>query len=156
MDAMGGILTKGLGAPACCGLIIAKFGLSKCCQYTIEVIPVEGIGGGGGSRPLAPGEIHNFYTPVGQTNPLKPLQYLQPYNDLRGPVDKIVITLTTSDGNNHTKEFFVPRHKSRVLINVTRIIASIGGFVHVTTSNIQTRLRDRITIIANNLRKKDK
>jgi hypothetical protein len=50
-----GLITKGLGMPACCGLITMGFGLFKC---TIEIIippqPPSG-GGGGGSYAVHPG-----------------------------------------------------------------------------------------------------
>lgn len=48
-----GLVTKGLGMPACCGLITMGFGLFKC---TIEVIiPPPSGGGGGGSYAVHPG-----------------------------------------------------------------------------------------------------
>lgn len=49
-----GLITKGLGMPACCGLITMGFGLFKC---TIEIIipPTPGAGGGGGSFAVHPG-----------------------------------------------------------------------------------------------------
>ncbi len=47
-----GLVTKGLGMPACCGLITMGFGLFKC---TIEVIIPPPSGGGGGSYAVHPG-----------------------------------------------------------------------------------------------------
>lgn len=152
MDLMGGILTKGLGAPACCGLILAQFNLARCCQYTIEVTVPQYDGG---SKPLAPGEIHNFYTPVGtggvSKNPLKGLDYLQPYNPPR-PVEKITITLTTKD-KTITKEYFVPKYNSKILIRVNRFIVGTAGVINVTITNFTTQLKDKINVIINKFRK---
>ena len=150
---MGGILTKGLGAPACCGLILARFSLAKCCQYTIVIPPTpEGGGGGGGSRPLAPGEIQNFYTPVGRPNPLKPLEYLQPYNPPM-PLDKIVITLTVKGDEPITKEYYVPRHKSKIITNITRFIAGSFGVVSVTGSNLRSLIGKKVKVFVDSIRK---
>ena len=150
MDAMGGILTKGLGAPACCGLVLTQFNLAKCCQYTIEVTPIEN-GGGGGSRPLAPGEIHNFYSPINQPNRLTPLVYLQPLNNVPSPVDKITITLSIKNQDPIKKEYYVPRYKSKVILNVSRVLTSSFGLISVSIHNIKNRLDERIRIIIDRL-----
>lgn len=47
-----GIILKGLGGKACCGIITMGFGLFKC---TIEVIIPPQSGGGGGSYAVHPG-----------------------------------------------------------------------------------------------------
>lgn len=152
MDSMGGLLTRGLGAPACCGLILAQFNLAKCCQYTITTSNPQYDGG---SKPLAPGEIANFYTPVSggkTTNPLKPLDYLQPYNPPQ-PVEKITITLTIRDGDTITKEYFVPKYKSKIIVNIVRFVASSFGFVSVTALNLRNRLMKKVRVVVDNLRK---
>ena len=149
MDAMGGILTKGLGAPACCGLILAQFNLAKCCQYTVVV--QDGGGGNGGSLPLAPGQIHNFYTPIGKPSPLKPLEYMVPYNP-PAPVDKIVITLTMKDQEPISKEYYSPRYRSKVLLNISQIAISSVGIISVSVMNIRNRLKNRIRLVIDKFR----
>jgi hypothetical protein len=157
MDSMGGLLTRGLGAPACCGLILARFSLAKCCQYTIVVTPPEENGGGGGSIPLSPGEIHNFYTPVGQPNPLKPLEYLTPYKS-PVPVEKITITLSmkNSDGtvDNIEREYYVPQYRSKVILNVTRFSVSVYGLTIVTASNLKNKIKASVRVVVDKLRKR--
>lgn len=49
------IITKGLGAPACCALITASFGVN--CGCSIEIIVPPPSGGGG------PVPISGFYVP---------------------------------------------------------------------------------------------
>lgn len=52
------IITKGLGAAACCSLLIAQFGLNRGC--TVEIItPPTNVGGGGGGAFASSG----FYVP---------------------------------------------------------------------------------------------
>lgn len=48
----GGIITRGLGLPACCGLVTVQFGI--LCGCTVQVIPPP-VGGGGGSYAISPG-----------------------------------------------------------------------------------------------------
>jgi hypothetical protein len=155
MDYMGGILTKGLGGPACCGLIIAQFNLAKCCQYTVTVTPAQYDGG---SLPLAPGQIQNFYSPVNpdgtSSNKLTPLPYLTPVAAPR-EIEKISITLKVKDRDEPLlREYFVPKYKSKVLINITRFVASSFGIVSVTTSNLKTKTENRIRVFAEKLRKR--
>lgn len=47
-----GIITKGLGGPACCGLLTLGFSVFKC---KIDIIPPPFVGGGGGSFPVHEG-----------------------------------------------------------------------------------------------------
>jgi hypothetical protein len=154
MDSMGGILTKGLGAPACCGIILAQFNLAKCCQYTVTVTPPQYDGG---SIPLAPGQIHNFYTPVGtggeSRNPLKPLEYLTPYNAPQR-VEKLTITLTVKDGEPVIREYYVPVERSKVIITIMRFVLGTHGLISVTGTNLRNRLAARIKVIVDSLRKR--
>lgn len=59
--ASSGIITKGLGLPACCGLLTMGFGVFAC---KIQVLPPisPGIGGGGGSFAVHP-EVYRPYSP---------------------------------------------------------------------------------------------
>lgn len=59
MERFGGLITGGFLLDACAGL---------GTTYPFHVFAIESIRpviiGGGGSRPLAPGEIHTFFKPV--------------------------------------------------------------------------------------------
>lgn len=65
-NAAGGIITKGLGRPACAGMIVNYFSLT----LAVRVIPPPTAGGGGGGpypgpawNVLTPGQIQNFFKP---------------------------------------------------------------------------------------------
>jgi hypothetical protein len=152
---MGGILLKGLGAPACCGLILAQFNLAKCCQYTVTV--TSPIQYDGGSRPLAPGEIHQFYTPVsptGRVTPgIKPLEYLTPYNPPR-PVDKIVVELKVKDKDPIVKEYYVPQYHSKVILQVTRFTAGTAGIISVSVTNLKNEFKKKIQVFIDKFTKR--
>jgi hypothetical protein len=149
---MGGMLTKGLGGPACCTLIVGFFRLKLECTIT-PVLP--GIQYDGGSRPYAPGEIANLYKPV--ASHLQPLNkgvlpFMRPYHP-PVPLDKITIKVIfkrdkkeeMGEGieevdNAYTREFMVP--KSR-----TKIIVRAFNFMNVTQEKIQVAISNFRSIV---------
>lgn len=137
-----------------CGLILAQFNLAKCCKYTVTVSPMQYDGG---SMPLAPGEIHDFYRPVGSggipSKPLKPLPYMTPVNPPQ-QVEKITITLNTKDREPITEVYIVPKYRSKVIVNITRVSTSMVGLVSVTVTNLKNRTRELIRVVVDNLRKR--
>lgn len=58
-----GLITKGLGMPACCGLLTMGFTLFKCTINVIPIPPTPGGGGGGGSYAIHP----NVYQPFNRS-----------------------------------------------------------------------------------------
>ena len=65
-DSLYGILTNGMMAPAGCNLIVSQFNLGWQCgsQPSPPIIQNNVYEGGGGSYPMAPGEIKDFYKVV--------------------------------------------------------------------------------------------
>lgn len=55
-----GLITKGLGLPACCGMITMAFSLFVCTVNVTPVPPAPGGGGGGGSYAVFP-DIYKPY-----------------------------------------------------------------------------------------------
>lgn len=121
-----GLITGGLGNPACCGLITMQFHVFKC---KIEIITPPSGGGGGGSYPLAPGQIQNFYKPV------QPDKFYVP----RKPQYQTIIVRITMDGKVTTREY-------KTFPVVAKAIAKI--------INITTLAYESIKVRANNLRNK--
>ena len=73
----GGIITNGLGLDACKGLVTTtQFHLFCFGVFVPPVIPPKTPFEGGGSFPLAPGEIQGFYKPVQPGE----LPFLTPYD----------------------------------------------------------------------------
>ena len=64
-DSLNGILTNGMMSPAGCNLIISQFNLGKQCGTQPSPLITDTVyAGGGGSYPMAPGEIKDFYKVV--------------------------------------------------------------------------------------------
>jgi len=113
-----GLITGGLGNSACCGLITMQFHVFKC---KIEVIVPSG--GGGGSYPLAPGQIQNFFKPV---NPGK-------FHIPRDTLQQTIIVKITMNGKVTTKEY-------KTYPVVAKIIAKIINIKDVTRDAVKIRV----------------
>lgn len=126
MTPLSGLITKGLGLPACSSMIVAFWTLGPCG------VVVETPGSmTGGSIPLAPGEIQHLYQPVDH-----PWNVIQPEQI---PQDYVKITVTMNDHKN-VKEIFVPKKgfTYKATIKSISFLNAIKSYV----SNVNTRLRE--------------
>lgn len=119
------IITWGLGAPACCTLLTANFGLA--CGCTIVVVP----GGGGGGQLTVP----EFYTPMTprwtKTTAL------------------VIVTVKIRD-NVYRRQYVVDRDKAAILISISNFIdrmkekAQIGiGKITNATRRVAVKLLNK-------------
>jgi len=119
----GTIITNGLGSDACRGFITTHFHLF--CGITITVPNVSV----GGSKPMAPGEIANFYQPV-DYQPLNSGKEV-PYEAGRSN-NYVKIEISIKD-KTYEKEFLVtPRGR--------KTVAEILNFVNVTKERISVKV----------------
>lgn len=129
----GGLITGGLGRPACQGLIInAPFQLA-CFVF----IPPDPEGVTGGAIPLAPGEIHDLYQPVTDFG----YDFINP-ETVRPEVfgKKHVRIKVTSELFKGEKEFLVNIEKARIIVKAL-------NFINATQKNIKIGI-NRIKVIA--------
>ena len=112
------IITKGLGAPACCTLLTANFGLVCGCSVEIITPPVGGGGGGGGYIPVRPG----YYIPVDRT----------------WTKDTRIVVVTVKMGENTwRKHYVVDEPKAQYLVTVANIINNVAGKVRISIEKIK-------------------
>lgn len=139
-----GLITGGLGLPACSGLIVNFFGVTTCLTI-ITNGPISG-----GSIPLLPGEIQNFYTPVdnqvsSQGRLAKPYVY-----------DKKVVKITVSYKKlKSEKEFMVNKTQEKILITVVNLVNTTRSRMKVTIENLK-KLTNKIKIEIRNLQARTK
>ena len=110
-----GIITRGLGLPACCGIITASFGLM--CGCTIEVI-IPPAGGGGGS----------FVSP----------SFLVPFPENMKKCDRIIlITVKFSEKNTWRKQFMVDVCNADKIVKVINIVNNMKDKISVGIDKIK-------------------
>jgi hypothetical protein len=168
MDVMGGLVTKGLGGPACCTLIVGLAQLKLECNTT----PLrQTIQYDGGSRPYAPGEIANLYKPVASNlQPLNKgaLSLWRPYNP-PVPLDKITVKVVFKKDkidvmgedlsefeqvdNVYTREFMVPRSRTKIIATVNNMMNTSHQTIKVTANNLRS-LATKIKVNITRFRKK--
>lgn len=140
----GGIITGGLGRPACHGMI-TMFPFSLYCA--VVPAPLQG----GGSIPLAPGEIQNFYQPVDSSLGTKPSE--GQFVDPRVYGKKLVkVTLKFNEHTVH-KEYLVTEKRAKHVITVVNLVNATRAKMKVMASNIH-RVTTRAVVIVKNLRLK--
>lgn len=143
----GGIITGGLGRPACHGMI-TMFPFSLYCE--IVPPPPQPIQGGG-SIPLAPGEIQNFYQPVDTSLgvPTKEGQFVDP----RVYGKKLV--KVTLKFNEHTvqKEYLVTEKRAKHVVTIINLVNATKARMKVMANNIH-RVTTRAVVMVKNLRVK--
>lgn len=138
----GGIITGGLGRPACLGMIINTPFQLACFRVKPFVPPI------GGSIPLEPGEIHGFYQPVDPSmfgDFVDPSVYGKKYV-------KVTITSRFFKGE---KEYLVDAEKIKIIIKIANLINRTKEKIKVTAGNIR-RISTRASAVVKNLRHKDK
>lgn len=120
-----GIITKGLGLPACKGLIVGHFYLGL---FKVEV--VVDTGGGGGSRPLRPGEIQDFYKPV------------EPDKTFNQKKDYYNVTVRVTMAGKTTSSFFQVRPGyGKVIAKIINIKQALQNNISVMITNLTTKIR---------------
>ena len=122
-----GIILKGLGGKACCGLLTMGFGVFKC---TISIVtpPVHTGGGGGGSYAQ---NVSGFYVPL-------PKQ-------LNQSTRQVLITVKMKDHSWRTS-FVVSRGKADIVVKVFDFINVIKDRMQVGVNAI-TRVSKKITAV---------
>jgi hypothetical protein len=149
-DVAPGVITFGLGCDQT-GLVIGNIfnlGFIKVIVGGSPIIPpVEPPqpGVSGGSRPLAPGEIHNFYKPVDN-------QYQVPYIQNQ-PKIPVVIKITFR-GKTTEKYYLVSKKRSDIIITVLNLVNRIRDRISIVVKNVRSA-PNRIVAFVRNLRKSD-
>ena len=143
----GAILTQGLGVEANRGMLTISWGM---CAFDLDVGPIYYAGDiVGGSKPMMPGEIANFYKPVpvnengfpkiptvGQEPP-----FYVPADETYDPANiPTLVTVKAKFGKREIqKEFLMPRKKADTLVKVIKFSKSNG--VRVKVKNFASMLR---------------
>ncbi len=150
LDVKGGIITGGLGRPACKGLITMGT-FSLWC----EVVPVKEKGGNsGGSIPLAPGEIAGLYQPVeggssavglpgGEGALVNPAAYGK----------RVVRVAVRLNDRLFEKEYLVSDNRAKHVIKIVNLINATRTKMMVMASNIK-RITTNAVVKVQNLRVK--
>lgn len=161
MTPLSGIITKGLGRPACAGMIINYFSLMIDISVTPPEPPPTG-GGGGGPYPgpawnvVSPGTFQNFYKPY---SPEYQQYYLMPQ------VRKRVVTVRVNfQGREIERIYEVSDKQADATIAIVNGITTLQQRIKVTISNIKRmaptitnlrRLASNISVKVNSIRHKD-
>ena len=139
-DSMNGIITGGLGVglSASCNLITMKFHIGKKCH--IEVVPITSIPTNtGGSQPLAPGAVKNFFQPVGQPRiPIgaNPPFYIPVTDKLGTKVGQFQFTVKWKD-KEIIKDYVLPNRTGRIVINLLKITDVTREQIKIVSTNIK-------------------
>ena len=117
----GGLLTGGLGRPACQGIITMLPFQLGCFKFVPPPPPPPPVippspPGEGGVIPLAPGEIHDFYQPVDGEGLEGTLADPSVYGK------RMVRILVTSRFFEGEKEFMVSEKRGKYIIKAVNII----------------------------------
>ena len=142
----GGLLTGGLGRPACMGIITMLPFQLGCFLFEPPPPPPEPRPEGG-AIPLEPGEIHDFYQPV---------DYDFINGDFAKPetYGKKMAKLTfRSELFNVEKEYMLSERKAKAVVRVMKIANVTRKGMRVTANNIK-RFVDGVSVKVKNLRKK--
>ena len=113
-----GLITGGLGLPACCGMITLQFHVFKC---TIAVIPGAPIGG---STPVTQG---GFYVPF----PKKMTQTTK----------QVLITVKFSRDHVWRKAYVVDNYKADIIVKIFNIINTITNNFNVGVNTIKHKYK---------------
>lgn len=141
---VGAIITKGLGAPACNGLITTRFDLLVFSAHIAT--PADH----GGSHPMLPGEIQNFYKEV----PAEQQPYLIPRDQNFDLTPKRHVVLTVKFGEKTLeKEFLVSDKRARMIVKILNFANTTKERVNVTLSGFKKVVKSTL-IKVKNLRKR--
>lgn len=110
----GGLITGGLGRPACQGMITMLPFQLGCFVFVPPPPPPPPAQGLGGSIPLEPGEIHDLYQPVGDAD-------IGKFADPSVYGKRHVKVIFKSKFVNTDKEFLIPEKRLRTVIKAINI-----------------------------------
>lgn len=145
----GGLITYGLGRPACKGIItMSPFQLA--CFIKVVKPPSTP----GGSIPLAPGEIHGFYKPV-DPDSFGKLPTEGEFVDPKVYGKRKVLIKITSEYFKGEKEYLVPINRVKVIVKVINIVNKTITHLRVGITNFK-QLATKAKIIIKNLKWKRK
>lgn len=142
------IITGGLGAPACRGLLTADFSLAGC-TFEVHV-------GGGGPYPgpainkLSPGEIHNFFKPI---NP-ESTDWLVKKDFPAGDYKQVTIKMTLRNKEYHY-DTLVSKETAKDVITISKIATKIRDDIKIAVNTIEHQI-NKATISVKNFLRKDK
>lgn len=119
-----GIITGGLGMPACCGLLTLGFSLFRC---KIEIFnPPAGGGGGGGWSPSG-----GFYVPM--TKPIT-------------STTKMVLVTVTIKDKTWRRSYVVDRYKASIVVRAVSIMNAMRDRMSVGADSFR-KVTQRVTAI---------
>jgi len=129
-NAAGGIITKGLGRPACAGMIVNYFSLTLAVKVIPPQPPITGGGGGGGAYP---GPAWNVFTPAQIQNIYKPYapEYYVPR---RTHIINIRINFR---GREIEKMYEVTPKRADQVVNILNLADKARSRYNVTVSNLR-------------------
>jgi len=142
---VGGLITKGLGLPACKGMITNQFHLS--CGFEFKVV----VSGQGGPYPYPAWNrienIHNFYTPTEE----QPLHV--PLSDEANYFRKHKTITISVQYNEHTIEkiYRVSESKAKWIVSVVNLLNATKDRITVHANNIK-RVTSKIVLTVKNVR----
>lgn len=140
MNLYNGLLTNGLGVglPAHKTLITQFFHLFTA---EITVITTPTVAPYGGSPPLPPGEIQNFYKPVNPSTfpePLDPSIFNHPIIVDEPRIVKDLIKIRVKFNNVEIeKEFAVPKRRAKIIVNIINFVNSTKDRMSVRIKNLK-------------------
>lgn len=143
----GGLITGGLGRPACQGMITMLPFQLGCFVFVPPPPPRPPAQGLGGSIPLEPGEIHDLYQPVDT-------EFLN--GDLAKPEafgKKMAKLIIKSEKFNVEKEYMLTERKAKAVVKAMNIVNMTRENMKVVVSGL-TRFVDGVSVKVRNLRKK--
>lgn len=121
------IITKGLGSPACCSLIVASFSLTGMCNVEIVVptpitYPTANIGGGGGG-------------------------FLVPFpKDLQQQTKMVLITVKFTPDKVWRKSYVVDSDKADILVKVMNFGNKAKDNISIGIEHIKTATKRVVAI----------
>ncbi len=115
-----GLITKGLGLPACAGLITMGFSLFHI-QINVQPSPPPNIGGGGWAAHAVP--ANPYYTPLNQSNYLKPRV--------------IDISIKFKGTKTWRQSYSVTDNQAKHVVKVINIVNKIKSNIKVKISNLK-------------------
>jgi hypothetical protein len=122
-----GLITKGLGMPACCGMLTMGFGLFVC-KIEVIVPPEGGSGGGGGSFAVHPG----IYVPWPKKVSAKTKQ--------------VQITVKFKERPAWRRAYVIDSAKADIVVKVINIVNAVSSRVTVGVNQMRHAVK-RVTAV---------
>lgn len=149
MEIYSGLITGGLGLPACRGIIPMRFHLFA------QEIPSEPGGGSPGSYPLNPGSVQNFYQEVGQPKiPLdtqsEPYYVPMEYDPRPKQIYKVVVQF---GGREFEKTVILNRRGRKVLFSVLNFTNATINRINITVEKFK-KIVTRVKVSVLNFKRK--